>query len=134
MLSKYLMVEKPTRVMTVAWRGQPCLCPHAKPWNKAGVHSPLPTVRFQKAPGRGLTAAKEHRKGSVLSQTPLQREGFHSHPVVSGSQACLTRACWEGQCQLSSSGNIAFSSYKCPVNAHFLEIGKILFSRPIGVK
>lgn len=63
MNAEYLVVEKLTRVVTMALKGQLCLCPHIRPWTRTGVCSPLLTARGRSL--RGLMVATEHRKQHV---------------------------------------------------------------------
>lgn len=77
--------------------------PHIRPKTRAGVHSPRPIARFQRAPGRGQTADPERTRGSLGEQEReparhlSRKEGI---PFPSNGQACGICACQQGQCQL----------------------------------
>lgn len=128
----------------MAWVGQPLPVPPHQVSDKDW--SPQPSLHrgFRRAAGqrqtqtlRGLQAANEGGKGRLLVQsqpdTSAARKGWQSRPIVLDSQACLTCACREWNCQFHQE-----TLHSCPENIQLmhivLEVGKILFSRTMGIK
>lgn len=102
--------------------------PESWHWHGRGSPASAPAA-FQRALGgarvqtmRGLVAAREDRKGSMLEQgqpdTSAARRGFRSHPIILDSQPFWYVFIGRDSVSSSSSGNTTFSSWECPVNAH----------------
>lgn len=107
MNAQYLVVEKPTRVVTMALKGQLCLCPTSDLGPEL-VSAALSLLLGSKellgeVPERthGSHRAQKTACWSEASQTPKQqgRDSILIRLSLDG-QACLTCACRKGQCQL----------------------------------